>query len=195
MKRLGRPQLNSREYWEQRYTTEHQDMWRIWTTGDLIQHLSWHIPNDSSVLDVGGGCGIVAHRLQQEGFRFDLKITGLDFALAALRNAPQQCYRARVAANLNYYLPFKDKSFDVCMATEVMEHMDQPITVIGEMARVARKMVIISVPDRNIIDSCEHIWSINREDLVTVLGHYGADVSVEHARHGQNLVGVACKLL
>ena len=45
-------------------------------------------------------------------------------------------------------LPFKDKSFDVIISLQLIEHMDkeEALTALGEMERVAIKKVIISTP-------------------------------------------------
>ena len=43
-------------------------------------------------------------------------------------------------------LPFSDKQFDVAVATELLEHMGDPVAVLKEIKRVARR-TIITVPN------------------------------------------------
>lgn len=43
-------------------------------------------------------------------------------------------------------LPFGDDSFDLVLALEVLEHVDDPRAGLREIARVARETVILSVP-------------------------------------------------
>jgi SAM-dependent methyltransferase len=43
-------------------------------------------------------------------------------------------------------LPFPDRSFDLVLALEVLEHLDDPDTALTEIARVGRDAVILSVP-------------------------------------------------
>lgn len=44
-------------------------------------------------------------------------------------------------------LPYKDKAFDTIVAFEVLEHLEEVHTALSEMKRVARKNIIISVPN------------------------------------------------
>lgn len=43
-------------------------------------------------------------------------------------------------------LPFASRSFDVVTCLEVLEHLDDPAAAIYELARVARRAVVVSVP-------------------------------------------------
>jgi ubiquinone/menaquinone biosynthesis C-methylase UbiE len=43
-------------------------------------------------------------------------------------------------------LPFASRSFDVVTCMEVLEHLPEPAAALREMARVARRAVILSVP-------------------------------------------------
>lgn len=43
-------------------------------------------------------------------------------------------------------LPFASRSFDVVTCLEVLEHLDDPASAVRELARVARRAVVVSVP-------------------------------------------------
>ena len=45
-----------------------------------------------------------------------------------------------------YDIPFEDNSFDAVGCFEVLEHQVDPVPALKELARVAKKHVIISVP-------------------------------------------------
>ena len=49
------------------------------------------------------------------------------------------------------YMPFKDNSFDVVCAFQMLEHVpyDKSLMIFKEMTRVAKKGVVISLPDAN----------------------------------------------
>lgn len=44
-------------------------------------------------------------------------------------------------------LPFRDNSFDIVVCTDVLEHLDNPHEVFREVIRVAKKYIIISLPN------------------------------------------------
>jgi SAM-dependent methyltransferase len=64
-------------------------------------------------------------------------------------------------------LPFGDRMFDLVIALEVLEHVDEPRAVLAEIARVATDVVIISVP-------WEPVWcagNLLRGRYITKLGN------------------------
>jgi len=56
------------------------------------------------------------------------------------------CAQASIAA-----MPFADKSFDLVMANEVLEHLDEALFAQGarEMERVAKRCILITVPNKD----------------------------------------------
>jgi SAM-dependent methyltransferase len=54
---------------------------------------------------------------------------------------------ADVIANLEKGLPFSDKTFDVVVALDVLEHTDNIHKAFDELCRIARKFVIITLPN------------------------------------------------
>ncbi len=98
----------------------------------------------ASLLDVGCGEGVLTQRwARQLG---DRRVVGID--LSGLegewerRPAPNLEYRALDAADL----PFADGEFDCVTAIEVLEHLGDPAHTLSEMARVAQRHLLVSVP-------------------------------------------------
>ena len=99
-----------------------------------------------SLLDVGCGEGVLTYEWAQKlsGGR----IVGIDLddpqlhASWAERSAPNLEYRVMKAENL----PFADGDFDVATAIEVLEHVPDPEHTVAEMARVASRWLLVSVP-------------------------------------------------
>lgn len=58
-------------------------------------------------------------------------------------------------------LPLGDGSFDCCVLAEILEHVNNPILVLREAARVARKKVVFTVPD-------EYHWTPDHLPLKTL---------------------------
>jgi len=100
----------------------------------------------ASVLDVGCGEGVLTHQwATQLG---DKRIVGIDLddeklkAEWATRQRPNLEYRTMLAENM----PFADGEFDMACAIEVLEHVPDPEHTVAEMARVARRHLLVSVP-------------------------------------------------
>ena len=107
-----------------------------------------------SLLDIGCGEGVLT---EQWAARLgDGRVVGLDLEDEKL----QAEWRRRPRANLEFRaldvtdgLPYADREFDLVCATEVLEHVPAPERVVAEMARVAGRHLIVSVPH-------EPLWRI-----------------------------------
>ncbi|HVA64428.1 MAG TPA: class I SAM-dependent methyltransferase [Terriglobales bacterium] len=101
------------------------------------------IPADcGAVLDVGAGDGRMCHAVAE---RLGLPTVAIDLSLAGLARIrlPRCCGSAT-------RLPFADRSFDLVMTTEMLEHIPGPwyAAVLRELARTAGRYLLISVPNR-----------------------------------------------
>src|SRR5690606_26405802 len=98
-----------------------------------------------SVLDAGCGEGFVVDFLARRNP--ELKLVGVDLSDAAVAYANTHFGdKARFRTGSIYKLPFSDRSFDTVLCSEVLEHLDDPNRAVGELKRVARHHVIITVP-------------------------------------------------
>ncbi|HXN38581.1 MAG TPA: class I SAM-dependent methyltransferase [Solirubrobacteraceae bacterium] len=100
----------------------------------------------SSLLDVGCGEGVLVHRWAQR--LGEARVVGIDLEEESIqsgwaqRQAPNLEYRVLEAADL----PFADDEFDLACAIEVLEHLPDPQRTLAEMARCARRNLLVSVP-------------------------------------------------
>ena len=100
-----------------------------------------------SLLDVGCGEGVLTHQwaLRMGAQR---RVVGIDLDDPQLHSHWEQ----RRAPNLEYLvmkaqeLPFADGEFDTATAIEVLEHVPDPAHTVAEMARVAQRWMLVSVP-------------------------------------------------
>ena len=95
-------------------------------------------PDVATVLDVGCGDGRILQRLPK-----GLRAIGLDYSHSSVSSLP----RGGVCASLEK-LPFPDRSFDLLLCCEVLEHLPEQTfeRALHELGRVARKYILVSVP-------------------------------------------------
>ena len=106
----------------------------------------WGIADAQSVLDVGCGEGVLTAEWAERlgGGR----IVGIDLDDPKLRaewekrSRPNLEFRPEEATRLS----FADGEFDMATAIEVLEHVPQPEQTLAEMARVASRWLLVSVP-------------------------------------------------
>ena len=106
----------------------------------------WAQANAESVLDVGCGEGVLTERWAERLGHG--RVVGIDLndpklgAEWARRRRPNLEFRAEEATSLS----FADDEFDMAAALEVLEHLPDPEATLAEMARVARRHLLVSVP-------------------------------------------------
>jgi 2-polyprenyl-3-methyl-5-hydroxy-6-metoxy-1,4-benzoquinol methylase len=141
-----------------------------------------------SVLDVGCGEGVLTEQwATQLGSR---PVIGLDLEDAKL--AAEWTRRRR--DNLQFRttdggrLPFADGEHDLVAAIEALEHIPEPDRTIAEMARVARRHLLVSVPHeplwrmlnlargaylRNLGNTPGHVNHWSKRAFVSLLSRHG----------------------
>jgi SAM-dependent methyltransferase len=95
-----------------------------------------------TVLDVGCGTGFLLDHLKRA--RPDLALTGVDFIIEEGTRTRHPDIRFEQANIEN--LPFADRSFDTVVCTHVLEHILEFRQALSELRRVARRRLIIVVP-------------------------------------------------
>lgn len=117
-------------------------------------------PDATTILDVGCGDGFVSRRLPSW-----CRVIGIDLSLESLRRGEGPRSVGTITG-----LPFRDASFDLVMVNDVLEHLgcNDRALALQELARVARKYVIITVPlleDLNAgatrCGSCRRFYHVN----------------------------------
>jgi 2-polyprenyl-3-methyl-5-hydroxy-6-metoxy-1,4-benzoquinol methylase len=123
-----------------------------------------------SLLDVGCGEGVLTQRWAQ---RIDGRVVGIDLDDPALhsewakRSEPNLDYRVMKAENL----PFADGEFDAAAAIEVLEHVPDPEHTLAEMARVADRWLLVSVPREPLWRALNMARGAYLRDLGNTPGH------------------------
>jgi SAM-dependent methyltransferase len=125
-----------------------------------------------SLLDVGCGEGVLTHQWAQR-LGDARRVVGIDLDDPALhaewakRSAPNLEYRVMKAENL----PFSDGEFDLAAAIEVLEHVPDPEHTVAEMARVAQRWLLVSVPREPLWRALNMARGAYWKDLGNTPGH------------------------
>lgn len=95
-------------------------------------------PRGRTALDVGCGGGLLA----EECARLGLLVTGIDPSIRSVRTAQEHARGPDLTINYlagsGELLPFVDASFDIVFCCDVLEHLENPATVIAEIFRVLK---------------------------------------------------------
>lgn len=97
-----------------------------------------------SILDVGCGEGFILENLRKNNIGKEL--VGIDFSESAIQIGKKMHPNLDLKPGTIYHIPFKDKSFDLVICSEVLEHLNHPEKAMEELERVTRNNCIISVP-------------------------------------------------
>ncbi|MFL5860607.1 MAG: class I SAM-dependent methyltransferase [Solirubrobacteraceae bacterium] len=142
----------------------------------------------ASVLDVGCGEGVLTERWADR--IAPGQVVGVDLEdpkLAAEWSGRQRPNLAFTAMEVER-LEFADDQFELVAATEVLEHVAEPDRALAEMARVAGRYLLVSVPHeplwrvlnmargayvRQLGNTPGHLNHWTRGSFVSLLGRYG----------------------
>lgn len=102
------------------------------------------------LLDVGAGDGTLAERLSLQGFA----VQAVDLVTSDFQPREIQI----TSANLNEGIPLPDLHFSAVVATEVIEHLENPWYFVRELYRITKPggIVIISTP--NLDNIYTRVW-------------------------------------
>src|SRR6188474_1897322 len=137
------------------------------------------------ILDLGCGYGAYSLALLKEG----RSCVGCDVNLQYVKTAEASGLPAVVALDP---LPFPDKSFDTVLLFEVIEHVPAIEAILKEAFRIARKNVLVTVPNAEDLDllkgndvtyshmlSSDHVHFFDPEGFTRLLQGFAAKVQVE----------------
>lgn len=135
--------------YEKMFRLEDSYWWYVGRRQLVHTLLKNRLPPNSLILDLGCGTGAMSRELQEYG-----KVISLDRAEPALRLA-----RTRGLKNLCIgdaeSLPFKPSLFDLVVALDVLEHLNEDLSATQEIARVLKPegIALVTVP------ACPFLWS------------------------------------
>lgn len=100
----------------------------------LAVYLADLCEDNSKILDVGCDDGTTADLMKK--INPTLSFKGIDIQTNRACKIPKKIYDGKK-------IPYKDKSFDIVMAVDVLHHTTDILSLLKEMKRVAKKYIII----------------------------------------------------
>jgi SAM-dependent methyltransferase len=97
-------------------------------------HLAEVTPANAQVLDVGCGDGLIGALIREH--RPDVDMTGIDIAVRGDTHIPVREFDG-------VSIPVEDQGADVVMLVDVLHHADDPMALLVEAARVARRAIVL----------------------------------------------------
>jgi SAM-dependent methyltransferase len=152
----------------------------------IRRHAPMAIEPGARVLDAGAADAVYLRALGKDG-------TALNVDRGAVERI--QAGGTTVVAGSVYEIPFEDGAFDVTLCLEVLEHLDDPIGALRELARVTRGPLIGTIPharvtrvrpfgywaDDEAVPRAElhaqahfhHVFELSLEDFAAMASHAG----------------------
>lgn len=98
------------------------------------------------ILDAGCGEGFISEQIYNSAK--NAEITAVDISEEAIEYAKKhQNPHIDFTVGDIFNLPYQDNSFDIVCAFEVLEHLQTPEKALNELNRLAKKFIILSVPN------------------------------------------------
>jgi SAM-dependent methyltransferase len=188
--------MELRAFYEQSYSAPADEgmvyaRWRALSAVGKASHVlalaGDRVGSSARVLDIGCGDGaliaeLAAHR---PGWRF----AGVEIAERAVEIAASRCPDADIRFYDGSALPFDRGSFDLAVLSHVLEHVTDPVAVLREAGRVAKR-VIVEVPleanvsarraaKRGIAADVGHIQRFSAPDVAAVAREAGLSVAAD----------------
>lgn len=137
---------------------------------EIVAHIIADIPDECALVDIGCGVGDLLEEIR--ALRPQVRLAGCDFSSKAIQAArlrmPDGTFSIQT---IETEVDYPDNSFDVVLCTDVLEHLDYPKRVIGELLRICRPggFVALVVPDGDVDLFLGHNWFWNLEQFGTFL--------------------------
>lgn len=142
------------------------------------------IKEGAKILEVGSGLGYFTHALNKAGY----KAEGLEYSETATNFAREFFRNNYTQGTIEEYAKNNKEKYDVVVATEVIEHVENPESFIGAFLEVLRPggKIIITTPNKDVHPkgtiwetdyAPKHLWWFSEKGLRVIADHFGKSFS------------------
>lgn len=142
------------------------------------------------VLDAGCGEGELTNLVYQQLPGLE-KLKGIELEAVTVAEANRRFPHLDISQGTIYDLPFENDSFDLVMACEVLEHLEDPQKAIKEIMRVSKRYMLVSVPREPIWRIC----NMARGKYLSRLGNTPGHIQHWSSRQFVKLIGAHARIL
>lgn len=169
MKRIKKKNPNTPEMWN--------DTYKDYDGGNIneprFMAMRAYIENNSKVADLGCGQGTFCYSLSRVWP--GCEVWGVDFSPKAI-----DWVEKRLGGLINLKLANVTRTgldsgyFDYVIASEILEHLDEPELLIKEAARLLKKggRLILSTPYKDHLPSGDHVYEFDYKDIEKMFEKY-----------------------
>lgn len=179
MKRLHPVKIDDAKYYEKIWGEEYKS--RPYYDAVRMRALARDVRHGDRVLDVGAGVFGTAQYLAENNPELIIGLTCIDQSHTAKEIVDKLNLPINYVIGSVEKLPFEDKQFDVVIAGEIIEHMEDPAAFVKELCRIGNKVALSTVDTKseNAIkhgDYIEHLWEFEESDLIDFFKPFCSDV-------------------
>ncbi len=160
--RVREENINTPAYWNLAWELEPPWQFGFGIHQDRCETLTADLEPPADVLDVGGGRGEFLRWLGSTYNR-----TLFDHSSFGVQTAVENGWADQGLVGDARDLSFHDDEFDATFCGELLEHVEFPYVLVGELRRVTKPggIVGITTPLLNTQDDVQHVWSFSEDDI------------------------------
>jgi 2-polyprenyl-3-methyl-5-hydroxy-6-metoxy-1,4-benzoquinol methylase len=163
-----------------RYLMKSEEMY--WAVGNALSKIT-KPKEELKIIEVGCGLGYLTYALTKAGYN----TTGLDISQNAIDEAIKNFGNNYVCDNVTDYAVKHEKSYDIVILTEVIEHIEAPVDFLQFLVCLLKEkgQILLTTPNKTIYSTGIvwntdlppiHLWWFSEDSMRYIAGKINAEV-------------------